>query len=187
MAIFRRAMLEEQIGNWEGAKNLLESIPVLYPDTRAALEAPLAIVSRYVRARDSKAAQAAVERAIATYESLASRDSTSTYAPLYRWNLFRCQVTLGNWKEAIGIVEDMARAYPEHPVVAQALLEGAQLANRNKDRDAARRLLSRFVVLYPKSPLISDVRRELDALGPPPAVVARPPGFPLLSFATSKR
>ncbi|HET9253328.1 MAG TPA: tetratricopeptide repeat protein, partial [Candidatus Eisenbacteria bacterium] len=164
-AVFRRAMLEEGFQNWDVSKNLLESIPLLYPDTRAALEAPLAVVNRYVRAGDRNAANAALERAVETYGKLVARDTLSSYTPLYRWNIYLCQVSLTKWKDALQTVDDMARMHPEHPIVAQALLEGAKLANRNKDRVTASRFLSRFLVLFPNSPLIPDVRRELAGLG----------------------
>ena len=167
-ALFRRAMLEETFQNWDVSKNLLESIPLMYPDTRAALEAPLAVVNRYVRARDKNAAMGALERAVETYGRLVDRDTLSTYTPLYRWNIYLCQVSLGKWQDALRTVDDMARVHPEHPIVAQALLEGAKLANRYRDQATASRFLGRFLVLFPNSPLIPDVRRELAELGSGP-------------------
>lgn len=164
-ALFRRAMLEEGFQNWDVSKNILESIPLLYPDTRAALEAPLAVVNRYVRARDKNAADQALERAIETYGRLVSRDTLSSFTPLYRWNIYLCQASLGKWKDAVQTVDDMARMHPDHPIVAQALLEGAKLANRNKDKATAGRFLGQFLVLFPNSPLVPDVRRELAQLG----------------------
>ena len=69
-ATFRRAMLEDRLGNWEQAKNLLDGIPVRYPETMAALEAPIAIANRYARIGQGDAAKQAVRKAIQTYQGL---------------------------------------------------------------------------------------------------------------------
>ena len=174
MALFRRAMLEEQIGDWENSKNLLESIPVRYPDTQAAVEAPIAIAQRYVRVGDRNGAILALRRAVGTYQALIARDTTSTYCPLYRSNILRCQLAVDDWAGALATIDAMAAKDAGHPFTAQALLEGGRLAKVHGQKDRARGYLEEFLDNYPKSPLVADVRRELAELAGKPPARARP-------------
>jgi outer membrane protein assembly factor BamD (BamD/ComL family) len=163
-AFFRRAMLEEQLGDWDRAKNLLEGIPVRYPETMAALEAPIAIASRYARVGQGDAATLAVHRAIDTYHRLIERDTTSVYGPLYRWSIIRCQMLLGDRAGMLQTVDDMARLDMGHPITEQALLQGARAAHRINQDARAKAYLQKFLASYPKSPLVPDVKRELGKL-----------------------
>lgn len=167
-AVFRRAMLEEQTGNWEDAKNLLESIPVRYPDTQAAVEAPTAIAQRYIRVGDRNGAILALKRAVGTYEALIGRDTTSTFCPVYRASILRCQLTVDDWAGALATIDAMAAKDAGHPFTAQALLEGGRLAKAHGQKDRARLYLEEFLAEYPKSPLVAEVKRDLAQLGGKP-------------------
>ncbi len=167
MALFRRAMIEEQLGDWQASKTTLDLIPSLYPDTQAAVEAPIAIVNRYLATRQRDAARLALQKAVNTYRGLIARDTASAYAPTYQWGIVRCHMALGNWKEALDAVDEMIRKHQGHPLVAQGLLEGATLAHRHGEDVRARGYLERFLAYYPTSPLAADVRRELSKLPKP--------------------
>ena len=165
-AFFRRAMLEDKLGDWERAKNLLEGIPVRYPETMAALEAPIAIASRYARVGQQDAARQAVNRAIETYRRLIARDTTSNFGPLYRWSILRCNILLGDKKGALNTIDEMSRKDLGHPITEQALLHGGVIAHELKQDDRARTYLQKFLATYPRSTLVPDVRRELGKLQP---------------------
>lgn len=160
-ATFRRAMLEDKLGNWEQAKNLLDGIPVRYPETMAALEAPIAIANRYARIGQGDAAKQAVRKAIQTYQGLIERDTTSGYTPLYRWSIVRCYGLLGDDQGLLRAVDEMVRRDMGHPITAQALLQGARIAHQTKQDDRARVYLQNYVVNYPTSPILADVKKQL--------------------------
>jgi tetratricopeptide (TPR) repeat protein len=172
-ATYRQAMLSEQLGNWAEAKNLLESIPVKYPDTEAAVQAPVAIAQRYAREGNRAAAETALRRAIEVYQGLIQRDTASAYVPAYRWSIIRCYNTLGDWGQALSWTDEMVSHNMGNPFTAEALLEGARLANAHRLQDRARGYLEQFLANYPQSPLVPDVKRELlehgGAAGTPPS------------------
>jgi tetratricopeptide (TPR) repeat protein len=161
VATFRRALLEDQVGNWELAKNLLESIPVLYPESQAAVEAPMSIAQHYVRAGQRDAAVQAVQRAIGTYRDLVARDSTSKAGPLYRWSIFRCYRILNDGRGALEAADEMVARDLGNPFTAQVLLESAQIAHQSRQDERARAYLERFLAAYPNSPMAADVRHQL--------------------------
>ncbi|HET9940925.1 MAG TPA: tetratricopeptide repeat protein [Candidatus Eisenbacteria bacterium] len=160
-AFFRRAMLEDKLGNWEQAKNLLDGIPVRYPETRAALEAPIAIANRYVRIGQADAAKQAVRKAILTYQGLIERDTTSGYTTFYRWSIARCYALLGDQQGVLRQIDEMVRRDMGHPIMEQALLQGAQVAHQAKQDDRARAYLQNLLVNYPRSPFVPDVKKQL--------------------------
>ncbi|HLQ65849.1 MAG TPA: tetratricopeptide repeat protein, partial [Candidatus Limnocylindrales bacterium] len=77
IALFREAMLEERTGDWDRAKSTLESLPVKYPRSQAAVEAPFTIAMRYYARGDKDAAKVALGRAVAIYTDMIAKDSTS--------------------------------------------------------------------------------------------------------------
>jgi len=165
LAFFRRAMLEEQVGDWETAKGILESIPVRFPESEGAVEAPLAIAKRYARVGDKAAATSALGRAVTTYRSLIARDTTSSYCPVYRWSILQSQLYLGEWPSALTTVDEMARRDLGHPFGAQALLQGATVAHLHGQNARAKAYLEKFIASYPKSPLAEKVRKRISDLG----------------------
>ncbi|MGE5179583.1 MAG: tetratricopeptide repeat protein [Bacteroidota bacterium] len=164
VALFRQAMLEEQTGNWEQAKATLESVPVKYPRSEAAVEAPFTIAMRYYARGDKEGAKMALARAVATYADMIRKDSTSVFVPTCRWNILRGQLSLGEWEQALNTVDDLAAQFPKHPYTAQALLEGARVANANRQKDRAAGYLQQFLENFPDSPVAGQVRQQKDKL-----------------------
>jgi TolA-binding protein len=164
IALFRQAMLEEQTGNWEQAKATLESVPVKYPRTQAAVEAPFTIAMRYYQRGDREGAKLALARAVTVYQDMIAKDSTSTLAPLCRFNVLRGQLSLGEWDDALRTVDELAAHNPRHPYTAQALLDGARVANANKQKDRAAGYLQQYLDNFPGSPLASQVKEQKDKL-----------------------
>jgi outer membrane protein assembly factor BamD (BamD/ComL family) len=168
LAQFRRAMLEDQLGEWERAKNLLEAIPVRYPESQAAIEAPIAVARRYYRIGNREAGQEYLRKAIGTYEGLIARDTTTTYGAFYRWAILQCVLTLDDAPAVFKTVDEMARLHKGHPFTAQALLTGAQLARKKGNLDRTRIYLRQFLADYPNSPYREAVQKDLERLGSGP-------------------
>lgn len=164
VALYRQAMLEEQSGKWDDAKRTLESIPVKYPASKAAAEAPMTIALRYASRNDRPAALAALQRAVLTYDELIGRDSTSVFTTLFRWNKLRCQLPLGKWQDGLKTVDDMLVKDKGHPYTAQALIEAARIAKNHGQPDRGAVYLQRYLEDYPKSPLADRVRKEREAM-----------------------
>ncbi len=164
IALFREAMLEERTGDWDRAKSTLESLPVKYPRSQAAVEAPFTIAMRYYARGDKDAAKVALGRAVATYTDMIAKDSTSAYAPVCRYNILRAHLSLGEWDKALAAVDELALRNPRHPFTAQALLEGAKVANANHQRDRAAGYLQQYLEFFPDSPLAAQVRQQKNAL-----------------------
>jgi TolA-binding protein len=164
VSLFRQGMLEERTGAWDAAKATLESIPVKYPRTQAAVEAPFTIAMRYYARGDREAAKAALARAIVVYQTMIANDSTSALVPVCKFNVLRGQLSLGEWDQALVTVDDLASHFPRHPYTAQALLEGAKVADANKQKDRAAGYLQQYLENFPTSPLAAQVRQEKDKL-----------------------
>lgn len=164
VSLFREAMLEEQTGSWEQAKATLESIPVKYPRTQAAIEAPYTIAQRYYQRGDKVAARGALAKAITIYQTMIANDSTGAIVPACKFTILRGQLSLGEWDQALGTVDEMATRFPRHPYTAQALLEGARVANANRQKDRAAGYLQQYLENFPGSPLAAQVREQKDKL-----------------------
>lgn len=163
-AFYRRALLEEQLGDWERSKNLLLSIPLLYPDTEPAVEAPMAVARRYQRVGQHAAAENAFEKAIGTYQTLLTRDTTSIYAVAYRWGMAQAQIALNRRSEALRTIDEMARYDPSHPLTAEGLLRGARIAEVLGEKARAVDYLERFLAANRDSPEADEARRDLKRL-----------------------
>jgi TolA-binding protein len=161
VASYRLAMVEDQMGKWDDAKQMLETIPLKYPKSRAGVEAPFAIVEHYTRARQLDAAKAALLKAIDTYRSMIGRDSGSAYATIYRWNILRAYAVLDRWKDALATVDEMAERDRGAAITAEALFQGAQIARSKGDKAKSDVYLQRIVLEYPKSPRAAAVRKYL--------------------------
>jgi tetratricopeptide (TPR) repeat protein len=166
IALFRSAMLMDQLGDWAGAKQDLESIPVHFPESRAALEAPFAIVAHYGRSGEGAAMRAALLRAVETYRGLIARDTTSVSNVTIRWNIARCYAALDRSKDALSVIDEMSRKDRRSPLTAVALRQGAELAEGIGDPARARAYLEQFLLYYPKAPDAAKVRAKLEKLPP---------------------
>lgn len=163
IAFFRQAMLRDQLGDWPGAKQDLERLPVKYPRTRGALEAPFAIVTHYARAGDVPAMKTSLLRAIETYKKLIAADSTSDLAVYARWNIARCYAGLDRWEDSLHEVDDMVARYRGHPITGNALFEAARISEKLGEKDRARQYLQRYLLDYPTSPYAPQVKARLEA------------------------
>jgi len=169
VASYRMAMVEDQMGKWDDAKQMLETIPLKFPKSRAGVEAPFAIVEHYTRARQTDAAKAALLKAVDTYRSMIGRDSGSAYATVYRWNILRAYAALDRWKDALATVDEMAERDRGAAITAEALFQGAQIARSKGDKSKSDAYLQRIMLEYPKSPRAAFVQKYLreNAAGSP--------------------
>ena len=163
VASYRLAMVKDQMGNWDEAKQILESIPTKYPKSRAGVEAPFAIAEHYDRSRQPDAAKAALLKAVDTYRSMIGFDTVSSYAAVYRWNILRAYTALQRWQDALATVDLMAEKDRGAPIVVEALFEGARIARATGDKARSNLYLQRILFEYPSSPRAAVVRKVLEA------------------------
>jgi len=162
IALFRQAMLRDQTGDWAGAKQDLERLPVRYPRSRAALEAPFAIIQHYGRAGDAPAMKVSLLRAIETYKGLVAADSLSESAVFARWHIARCYAGLDRWDESLGQIDEIIVKHRGHPITANAIVEAARISEGLGQKERARKYLQRFLADYPQSPLAPQVKARLE-------------------------
>lgn len=161
IALFRSAMLKDQLGDWASAKQDLEALPVRFPKSRGAREAPLAIVSHYERSHEGAAMRSALLRAVDTYRGLIARDTTSLENAAIRWNITRCYAALDRPKDALATIDEMTVKDGRSPLTAVALRQGADLAAKTGDPARARAYLERFLLYFPDAPDAAKVRAQL--------------------------
>lgn len=172
VAMYRAAMLQEKMGDWVGAKQLLEAAPLRYPNTRVALEAPIGIVQHYQRTGDIASARAAFGKAIETYRRLIASDSTSTMNVWYRWYVARCFAGLERWPDALAAIDEMSLKNRGTALTANALLEAARICGQIGNVERRKAYLRRYLADYPNGPDAARVRAMLGAT----AGVAGAPG-----------
>jgi tetratricopeptide (TPR) repeat protein len=163
VASYRLAMVKDQMGDWDEAKQILESIPTKYPKSRAGVEAPFAIAEHYYRSRQPEAAKAALLKSVDTYRSMIGFDTVSSYATVYRWNILRAYTALERWRDALETVDLMADKDRGAPTVADALFEGARIARAIGDKPLSNLYLQRILIEYPTSPRAEPARRVLES------------------------
>ncbi len=169
IAMYRAAMLQDQLGDWPGAKQLLEAAPLRYPNTRVALEAPIAIVGHYQRVGDIPSARAAFGKAIETYRRLIASDSTSTMNAWYRWYVARCFGGLERWPDALAAIDEMSVKNRGSVLTANALLEAARICGKIGNEERRKAYLRRYLADYPNTPDVPRVRAMLGAVAGTPA------------------
>ncbi|MGH7680809.1 MAG: tetratricopeptide repeat protein [Candidatus Eiseniibacteriota bacterium] len=163
-AAYRRALLADQLGDWVAAKNLLETIPIRYPESQAALDAPMAIVRHYRTSGEPAAVQTALRKAASTYQGLIANRPTSSYRGGYRWALSQAQFQLGRWDDGLLTIDRMAAEDTGHPLTSQGLLDASKVAETHGQRARAAGYLRRYLALHPDPSRVADVQRDLDRL-----------------------
>ena len=161
IAAFRAAMVNDQMGKWVEAKQILERIPIQYPRSRAAVEAPFAIAEHYIRAREGEATKAALLRAVDAYRGMIAQDTASVYATACRWNIVRAYAGLQRWNDALTAIDQMAILDRGLPVTAQALVEGARISYTLGNRARSDAYLRRLTLEYPGTPVAEAARQIL--------------------------
>jgi TolA-binding protein len=164
-AMYRLALVQEKMGDWGTAKATLEGIPLRYPQSQPAAEAPIAVIQHYANEGRRTAAQLYFAKALETYRGLVARDSTGRYAPLFRVKMFQIYTAKQDSTGLYDVVDDMLRHDPRHPFTARALLEVSRAAEAFGNKGRAIGYLRRFLQDFPQSPLAPDVRRRLKSLG----------------------
>jgi len=163
-AAYRRALLADQMGDWATSKNLLEAIPIRYPESQAALDAPMAIVRHYQASGESDGVQNSLRRAVVTYQSFLAGRPQSSYRGGYRWALAQAQFQLGQWDAGLSTIDDMAANDPGHPLTSQGLLQASKIAEAHGLKPRAAGFLRRYLALHPDPARVAEVQRDIDRL-----------------------
>ncbi len=165
LSLYRLGMVQEKLGDWTRAKSTFESVPIKYPRSTAAAEAPLAVIQHYVREGRRTAAELYFSKALETYRALIKQDDTGRLAPLFRVKMLQIYAAGRDSNGIYEITEEMLQNDPKHPYTAQVLLEAAKAAKSFGNERRGLAYLRRFLQDYPRSPLAGEVRRELKEHG----------------------
>jgi len=161
IASFRAAMVKDQMGKWAESKQMLEGIPVRFPHSRAAIQAPFAIVEHYSRAGQGDAVKASLLKAVDVYRGLIASDTTSVYCAAFRWSILRAFAGLERWNDALAAVDEMVAKDRGILATAQALVEGAKISSALGDKARSDMYLQYLVTDFPSSPVAAQARKLL--------------------------
>ena len=165
MALLRLGIVQDKMEDWLLAKATIESVPIKYPQSLAAADAPMAVIAHYMRENRKTVAQLYVPRALETYRTLVDNDSSGQLAPVFRTRMLQLYLANSDSLGIYRIVDEQVRTDPKHPFSAQMLLEGARAAGRFGNRSRSAAYLQRFLKEFPLSPMAGDIRRQLKLLG----------------------
>jgi outer membrane protein assembly factor BamD (BamD/ComL family) len=165
LAMYRLALVQDRLGDWGTSKRTLEAVPIRYPRSQAAVEAPLAVIQHYLREGRRTAARAYMPRALELYQELLVRDSASVMAPMVRAKMYQLYAAQDDSLGLDSITEQMLRLEPRHPFTAQMVLESARAAAARGNKPRAAEYLRQYLKLFPTSPVVDRVRRELREYG----------------------
>ncbi|HSQ59217.1 MAG TPA: tetratricopeptide repeat protein [Acidobacteriota bacterium] len=164
LSMYRLALVQDRVGDWGKAKRTLEALPIRFPRSQAAAEAPTAVIQHYLRENQKTAAKMYLPRAYEQYRSLATTDSTGRYAPLFRLKMFQVASMREDSTAMYSVAEEMLRRDPRHPYTAQILIGAARAAAERGNPTRSARYWRRFLQEFPYSPLAEGAKRELKRL-----------------------
>lgn len=165
LSLYRLGIVQDRLGDWPMAKRTLETIPTRYPQSTAAAEAPIAVLQHYARENQKTAAQLYFKKALETYRTLVRQDSSGQMAPTFRLKMYQIYAAGRDSNGIYQVTEEMLRNHPKHPYTAQILLEAARAAKAFGNERRAVVYLRRFVQDFPRSPVLPDVKREIQQHG----------------------
>ncbi len=142
-AIFRRAELQEQLGDWARAQRLFRRVIQRYPATEPGLQAPLRLVELHRRRGDQRGLRGALSHAEDQYQRLiAGHSSTSPVAVQARRKLVQCFLQEDKIQEALYELEQLHHILGGSLAGGEALLDAARVArDQLQDPRLARRYL----------------------------------------------
>ena len=142
-ALFRRAELQEEAGDWAEAQKLYRRVVLRYPDSTLGIEAPLRLIALHRRRGDERSVHGALVRAEEQYQRLvAGHSSDSPVAVQARRNLIDCFLQQDKIQEALYELEQLYHVLGSSLEGGEALLEAARIAHeRLHDPRLARRYL----------------------------------------------
>ena len=91
-------------------------------------------------------------------------DSTSAGVIQLRWSRFRAYAGLEDAEGALRALDEMVAKHPKAVLTGEALLIGANIAEKNKLYGAARTYLDRYLLDYPGSSGVPAIRQRLRSM-----------------------
>jgi tetratricopeptide (TPR) repeat protein len=177
-AMFARAALLEQRDERDQAFLVLWQLCGLYPDTHAALRAPLRIIRHYADFGETERSTRAFERACAFYADLLARGS---YALKPRYLPLDCLIeacsTFGKPQRAVSLVEEQSKRWGGDVAAVAALktaliclqiLDSPEKADENLKKSLARFPRSRYLTTTYRVGDLVQSARDLDGVSDVP-------------------
>ncbi len=164
-AMFSRAHILQQQGNWDDAYGLYRRINQLYPYTVAAIEAPIVVTRHFVARGETAVARRALDRARDYYVSLLDRGSA------FPGDRLVVQSALAEAYGAVGETAEVAEllgagsARWDEVSSAAGMLRSAELyATVLGDPGMAAEILKKCVERFPETRYANVAQRRLDEL-----------------------
>ncbi len=146
-----RAQILEKDGRWFDAYNVLRALPVQYPMSEEALQAPLEIVAHYLRSEDQDEVDSALKRAEQEYREFIERYPKQPETLFARTKLVQTLLLQKRFDDAIGELLGISDAMQENPRAANFMLEAARVAQQNLgNSERAAEILEQIGVKFPK-------------------------------------
>jgi tetratricopeptide (TPR) repeat protein len=127
-SLLGRGRLLESNGRWQEALDTYRSIPIQFPVSEGALQAPLEIVLHYARAGDDEAAKAALSQAESDYQDFIVRYPPGSLTEIAREHLAQTLMLQDKFDPAIMELIKLGDALTGTPKGASSLLTAARIA-----------------------------------------------------------
>jgi tetratricopeptide (TPR) repeat protein len=164
-AMFLRAIIMDERGEWGEAVTLLWRICRLYPFTRAGMVAPLVILRQELAEGDGEGAARVHRKTVEYYLSaIAMNSALLRYRHLVKDYLIESYLIMGDPVGAAKLLEERAPAWTGENGAVGLIKSALIYLNLLDDRENGVRMLEKCLDLFPSSRYLGYVRAKLDSL-----------------------
>lgn len=166
----------EREQDWDNAMKVHDEIAEQHPWTTLGLQAPLSIAQTYERRGDREGAMRAYERAVQRYTRLAANAPSPELASYVKGHLALAYQQLGEWEDAVSVLEELARTPAAANRPLALLMAGSIYQTHLADAKKAEEAYTTLITDFPEHPLSHDAKMQLERLvGVPWVQGATPP------------
>ncbi len=167
-AMLVRALYLEKHDKWNEARLILKRIQSLYPETMAALKAPLLMTIHYVNGGDTVLARKNLETAREFYLTLLEKKWGLAQRSLFVQDfLVENYIAAGLPEEAARILEEKSSGWGWSNAAGAMLKSAGIYAELLGDKEKAAELLKKCIALYPETRYAKEAAGLLDRLAGP--------------------
>ena len=164
-AMFLRALIVNESGDWGEAVTLLWRICRLYPFTRAGMVAPLVMLRHELGAGNRESVERVHRKTVEFYLSAIGMDSASLrYRHLVKDYLIESYLLMGDPRGAAMVLEERAPTWSGENGAVGLIKSALIYLNLLDDRENGVRMLEKCLDLFPASRYSGNVRAQLDSL-----------------------
>jgi TolA-binding protein len=152
-------------GRWYAALKEYDKLMVDYPDSSAALQAPLLIAQHYIKVNLPDKAENAFREAIAKYENIISRSPQSRLAMEAQDLITLSRISQKEWQKAVESMQVLIKNYPDNPKAITSLFAIAAIYHKQMNLpEKAAEAYAEFIEKYPGHFLAGISKTQLKTL-----------------------